>query len=79
MPYSEKIEHKLDDEVIESVDSEETTEAVTVTIDETSIETEKANKSEKEKTEAIPSTNSKWIIVSAAVLAIVIAGFQFYS
>ncbi len=70
LPYSEKVEHKLDDEIIETVESELTTEVATTTIEE-----ETKIKKDEPKTEAKTSSNTKWVVIGAVVLAAVIVAF----
>lgn len=72
LPYSEKVEHKLDDEIIETVDSEQTTEVVTTTNEE-----ETTIKKDKPKTEEKTSSKTKWIVIAAAIVVIAVIAFVF--
>ena len=65
MPYSEKVEHKLDDEIIEQeepVETEKTTEVV-------------AEIKEEQRPKENTSSNKKWIIIGSTILLIAIAIF----
>jgi hypothetical protein len=73
MPYSEKVEHDLDDEVTESVepvDSEKTTELAEDFKEEIKVE-KSAN--EKVSTENETPKNKNLIIITAVVIAVIIA------
>ena len=70
LPYSEKVEHKLDDEIIEEVDSEETTE-VTEDFKEEKTKIKKDEVKAEEKT----GSNTKWIVISTVMLVIIVAAY----
>ncbi len=73
LPYSEKVEHKLDDEIIETVDSELTTEVATDFKEEKEIKI----KNDKPKEEEKASPNTKWIVIAVVTVLIVIIAFVF--
>lgn len=83
MPYSEKVEHKLDDEIIEQqepVDSERTTEIVTDVKAESERTTQVVTDiKEKEETQSgkKASSHTKWIVIGAVILIIIVVDLLF--
>ena len=83
IPYSEKVEHKLDDEVLEQEpltkeESERTTQIVTDFKPESERTTQVVTGFKEEiKTEEKASSNTKWIMIGAVILIVIIAAFIF--
>ena len=81
MPYSEKAEHELDDEIIEQIapeESERTTEVVSVVKEESERTTQVVTDiKEEEKLKKKTSSNTKWMVIGIVVLIIVIASILF--
>ena len=76
MPYSEKVEHKLDDEVLSQEESERTTQVVTDFKPELEQTTQVVTDFKDEpKQEEKASSNMKWIVIGAVILVVIVAAF----